>query len=319
MNGYARNNTGIIVDVNEKRKMRDSVPKLLDHDVTSCFILVTKKGGNTLGQHFYHTSEFAQMASVSVRTLRFYDKVGLLAPTQYTEAGYRLYTDTDFLRLQQILALKFLGFSLEEIKRCLQIGPLVLQESLALQRAMMQEKREQLDAIIQAIDETQNVLRVKQDDWESIVRVIRVMQMQQNNDWQKKYFSDEQLQQMDELSKQSYTDEQRAKLAEWGKNWSEEDQHAATQQWSAVIAEMQRLTAAGSEPTSPEAQALVAQWMGLITQFTHGDPGIQQGLGKLYSNMDKMPAGERPFPMPYNQEEWAFMEKAIKAYQEKQK
>lgn len=65
-----------------------------------------------LDQHFYFISEFAQKASVSVRTLRFYDKVGLLSPTSYTEAGYRLYTDTDFLRLQQILALKFLGFSL---------------------------------------------------------------------------------------------------------------------------------------------------------------------------------------------------------------
>src|SRR6202043_630412 len=136
-----------------------------------------------LDHHFYHTSEFAEMASVSVRTLRFYDKVGLLSPTSYTEAGYRLYTDSDFLRLQQILALKFLGFSLEEIKRCLEVGPTILRETLALQRAMMQEKREQLDAIIQAIDETQNLLHANQQDWESIIKVIRVMQMQQTDDW----------------------------------------------------------------------------------------------------------------------------------------
>lgn len=99
-----------------------------------------------LDHHFYHTGEFAEMASVSVRTLRFYDRVGLLSPTSYTEAGYRLYTERDFLRLQQILALKFLGFSLEEIKRCLRVGPTVLREALALQKAMMQERRAQLAA-----------------------------------------------------------------------------------------------------------------------------------------------------------------------------
>src|SRR3984893_13310026 len=147
-----------------------------------------------------------------------------------------------------MIALKFLAFSLEEIKRCLQVGPTVLRETLALQRAMMQEKREQLDAVIAAIDETQNLLQTNQQEWESIVRVIRVMQMSQTNDWRKKYFSDAQLEQMEELSKQSYTEEQRAKLAEWGKDWSEEDQRVATQQWSALIAELKRLTSTGSDP-----------------------------------------------------------------------
>src|ERR1700738_3573549 len=137
-------------------------------------MLPIRKVGKHLDQHFYYTSEFAEMASVSVRTLRFYDKVGLLSPTNYTEAGYRLYTDADFLRLQQILALKFLGFSLEEIKCCLQVGPIALQESLALQKAMMREKREQLDTIIQAIDETEKLLQANQQDWQSIVHVIQV-------------------------------------------------------------------------------------------------------------------------------------------------
>lgn len=128
-----------------------------------------------MGSHFYFTSEFARKASVSVRTLRYYDNVGLLSPTSYTEAGYRLYTDTDFSRLQQILALKFLGLSLEDIRQCLQSGPTILQESLALQKTMMQEKRVQLDAIIQAITETEEVLQANNQDWEAIVRVIQVI------------------------------------------------------------------------------------------------------------------------------------------------
>src|SRR6266566_7314823 len=101
----------------------------------------TEERRKHLDQHFYQTSQFAQKASVSVRTLRYYDKVGLLSPSLYTEAGYRLYTDEDLLSLQQILALKFLGLSLEEIKVCLQTEPMRLQEALASQKAMMKEKR----------------------------------------------------------------------------------------------------------------------------------------------------------------------------------
>ena len=52
---------------------------------------------------YYRTGEFARKASVSVRTLRYYDRLGLLSPSTYSEAGYRLYTDQDFPRLQQIL------------------------------------------------------------------------------------------------------------------------------------------------------------------------------------------------------------------------
>jgi DNA-binding transcriptional MerR regulator len=268
----------------------------------------------------YSTSQFADKASVSVRTLRYYDNVGLLSPSSYTEAGFRLYTDADFPRLQQILALKFLGFSLAEIRQYLTFEPTALRESLARQKVMMQEKRTQLDTIIQALDETEKMLQANPNgDWEPIIRVIQVMQMTQTNDWRKKYFTEEQLQQMEELSKKSYTVEDRQKIAEWGKNWSEADQQVATQQWDAVIAELKRLKATGADPASPEAQALAAQWLSLIHQFTHGDAGIIQGLKNLYRNLDELPVQERPVPMPYNQEEEAYLQKIIKAYQQHQK
>ena len=255
---------------------------------------------------------------MSVRTLRFYDKVGLLSPSQYTEAGYRLYTDADFLRLQQILALKFLGFSLDEVKCCLQVGPTALQESLALQKAMMWEKREQLDTIIQAIDETEKLLQINKDDWEPIVRVIQVIQMTQSSDWRNKHFTDEQLKKMQELSEKSYTDEQRQKIAEWGKNWSEEDQRVASQKWSTILAELQRLLATGADPGSPEAQDFIGRWLALIGEFTHGDPGVTEGLKKWYGSLKEMPASEAPFAYPYSKEGEAFLRKAIEVHKERQ-
>ncbi len=276
----------------------------------------TIEGRNTLGSHFYQTSEFAQKAAISVRTLRYYDYVGLLSPTSYTEAGYRLYTETDLSRLQQILALKFLGFSLEEIRQCLLIGPTILQESLALQKAMLQEKRVQLDAIIKAIDETEELLQANHQDWDSIVRVIQVIQMTQSNDWRKKYFTDEQLQQAEALSKQYYSDEQRQQLAAWGKNFTEEDQRVATQRWNTVLAELRRLVAVTADPASAEAQTLIQQWKSLLEEFTHGDASITKSLGNMYKGISQMPAGQAPYPMPYNQEEGKFLEKAMQVYNE---
>ncbi len=274
-----------------------------------------------MDQGFYHTGQFAEKASVSVRTLRYYDSVGLLSPAEYTEAGYRLYTDSDLSRLQQILALKFLGFSLEEIRHCLRVGPASLQESLAQQKAMMRERREQLDTIIAAIDETEKLLSANTtntDDWEPIVKVISVMHMQQNNDWRNKYLTEEQMKAMEELSKKHYTEEQRQQIAERGKNWTEEDQQRATQQWSEVGTELKRLIAVGAAPDSPEAQALVQKWQALVQCFTGGDPGILQGLKNLTSDVRSRPEGERPYAMPFSGEDEKFLHKAFEVYSQKQ-
>ena len=65
---------------------------------------------------YYTSGQFAKMAHISVRTVRFYDKQDILKPSYVSPAGSRFYTDQDFARLQQILLLKYLGFSLEDIK-----------------------------------------------------------------------------------------------------------------------------------------------------------------------------------------------------------
>jgi hypothetical protein len=195
------------------------------------------------------------------------------------------------------------------------VGPTTLKETLALQKTMMREKRAQLDSVIQAIDETERLLRTSQQDWEAIVRVIQVMQMQQHNDWRKKYFTEEQLQQMENLSKYAYTEEDRAKLAEWGKHWTEEDQIRATAQWNTLIAELKQLVAAGKDPTDPEAQALAARWLAQVQAFTRGDAGITAGLKKMTAaNM----RGETPYPPFCTQEEAAFIHQALEVYQASQ-
>ena len=67
----------------------------------------------------WKVGELAKQTGLSVRTLHYYDEVGLLSPSQRTAAGHRLYTAGDIVRLQQIKSLRHLAFALEEIRACL--------------------------------------------------------------------------------------------------------------------------------------------------------------------------------------------------------
>src|SRR5205085_12576666 len=107
--------------------------------------------------------------------------------------------------LQQILGLKFLGFSLQEVQVCLRAGPQRLPEVLAQQKAMLEDRRRQLDAVLQAIEETERLLQAGRCDWDAIAGVIRMMQMEQKKEWVGKYFTPEQARKMEELSESSYS------------------------------------------------------------------------------------------------------------------
>ena len=61
--------------------------------------------------------EVSELVGVSIRTLQYYDKIGLFHPSEYTESGYRLYDDTDLERMQQILLFRELEFPLKDIKK----------------------------------------------------------------------------------------------------------------------------------------------------------------------------------------------------------
>ena len=90
---------------------------------------------------YYTSGEFARKAKVTIRTIRFYDKQGILKPSKVSEAGYRLYTDEDFGRLQRILCLKYLGFSLEEIMALtIHEGREDMTHSLKLQKELIRKR-----------------------------------------------------------------------------------------------------------------------------------------------------------------------------------
>lgn len=107
-------------------------------------------------QERFTVGELAALAGVSTRTIRFYGKKGLLCPVAYSENHYRQYDKSSLLQLQQILMLKYIGFSLEEIARFFQSQKVMsVAELLEEQKRMLQEKREQLDRVISVVEKTQ--------------------------------------------------------------------------------------------------------------------------------------------------------------------
>ncbi|HMI82812.1 MAG TPA: MerR family transcriptional regulator [Polyangiaceae bacterium] len=100
----------------------------------------------------YQVKEVAQISGVSVRTLHHYDQLGLLVPSGRNRAGYRLYSDGDLLRLQQILIGRELGLPLEEIRHFLDDPRFDRRKALLAQRTELAERVHQTEAMIRAVD-----------------------------------------------------------------------------------------------------------------------------------------------------------------------
>lgn len=126
--------------------------------------------------NYYKTGQFARLANVSERTIRYYDKIGLLKPSFVMENGYRQYSDLDLLKLQKILSLKHLGFSIEEI------FPMVmdntnLKESFELQIDLIEDKISHLQSLKDALKRASNSSNLS---WNMILSLVQLSNEETN-------------------------------------------------------------------------------------------------------------------------------------------
>ncbi len=133
---------------------------------------------------YYRTGQFAEMSGVTARTLRYYDRIGLLKPSAISNAGQRHYTDDDLVKLQQIVTLKFIGFSLEQIISITRMQDTNVNALLAMQREWMEEKIAHMQSVVQAIKEAERVAGYGEGSYsEKIKNIIGVIEMEANKDW----------------------------------------------------------------------------------------------------------------------------------------
>jgi DNA-binding transcriptional MerR regulator len=127
----------------------------------------------------WYVKDLSELTQVSVQTLHHYDRIGLLKPSVRLENGYRLYAEKDLLTLQQIIALKFFGFKLAQIKTLLETDMDVIDHFSAQSRFLEEKAKTMLNAsnALKAI--IADCHRHQSIPWKTIIKLIEVYRMTQ--------------------------------------------------------------------------------------------------------------------------------------------
>lgn len=246
----------------------------------------------------YRVRQFAEAAGVTVRALHHYDRLSLLRPRR-SASGYRLYTARELERLEQIVALKFLGLPLKQIKRLLDRDERPLADVLRAQRRALEEKRRRLDRAIDAIRDAERAMGSRGPvDAAVIKRIIEVIEMQDNAEFFRKYYTDEGWAALEERRRGMGADlKARAE--------------AGTRKWMALFDDIQVALNDGTDPASDRANALAARWQALIDDFTGGNTQIERGVGKVWADQPNWPAHMKAQAAPFmDKRVWEFIAKA---------
>jgi len=222
-------------------------------------------------QREYRVGELARKASLTVRTLHHWEEVGLLEPSRRTEAGHRLYGPEAVARLQKIRSLKAVGMGLDEIRQVLD------REGPGLDRILRQH-RERLRDQIRVLDRLDRRLE----------RVLDILDREEGVP------EDELLELMEMMTavERHFTSEQMEVLAAREETLGPEAIQAAQAEWPVLIAKMREEMEKGTDPASPEVQALARRWRELVEAFTGGDPEIEASLKHMYRQEPQVAASQ---------------------------
>lgn len=245
-------------------------------------------------ERLLHAKEFARQTGVTVRTLHVYDRLGLLEPAARTESGYRLYGEQQLERLEQILALRFVGFRLERIKELLQGPKWPLIVALRMQQQIVAQEKRRLERALAAIEEAERAIESDSvaDRWQTLRTVIGALKMDNDFSWTQNY----------------YSPEAREKIAERMKTTPKEVIEQGQRDWTSLIADVEEAASRREDPQSAHAQTLAQRWKALVQQFTGGDAGIHQGLNNLWSDRTHWPEG---FKRPWSDAADAWIKRAM--------
>lgn len=206
--------------------------------------------------------EVSKLAGVSVRTLQYYDKIGLLHPSRYSDTGYRLYEDTALEQLQQILLFRELGFPLKDIKNIIQSPDFDRNKALDQQITLLKLKKDHLENLIN-LAEGIKLLGVKYMDFSA--------------------FDRSKLDEYAAQAKAAWGNSQAYKeYAEKAKNRTPEEDQILAEQCMLIFREFAKIK--DTDPSSEAARALVIKLQSFFTEhFYQCTDQILSGLGRMYA------------------------------------
>lgn len=225
----------------------------------------------------YGVKAVAKLSGISVRTLHYYDKIGLLKPKSRTEAGYRQYGEAELLRLQQILFYKEMGFSLKEIEELLENPHFDLIAALKSHKKRLLGRQEQISRLLQTINNTINhlnkekIMAKPEDLYKGLSKEFGTTYRQEINQKYGKATLEQSEQELLKLGRNGFK-QLKIEFEELGK---------------ALFAVHQE------KPESEKVQQLIARHYELIRQFwgtTHSknkQGEAYAGLGHLYMNDER--------------------------------
>lgn len=241
-----------------------------------------------------HIREFAKLTGVSVRTLHYYDEIGLLKPSSVDEQnGYRFYDEYALTRMQEILFYRELDFPLKEIRMILSSPDYDKQNALKEQKHLLTLKKERLERLISALHS-------------AMKGEIVDMNIFDNSEFEAK------REQYAKEAKEKWGDTAAYKeSAEKTADYSSDKRNQVNSAMDSIIAEFADCKRKGLTSDNKEAQELVKRWQGFITEnYYTCTKEILAGLGEIYvaderfrDNIDRHGNGTAQF-----------MSDAIKAY-----
>lgn len=217
--------------------------------------------------------ELAREMQVTVRTLQYYDKEGLLKPSAKSPGGRRLYTKKDMVKLHQILSLKYLGFSLDQIRENLLTldSPEQVARVLAKQAVAVREKIQRMQSALQAIEALHDeVLQIETVDFNKYADIVSLLRQNNEEYWVLKLFSEK----LSGHVRERFQDE-----PDLGKSVLEKYRSVLEQ---AIVLQEQEVP-----PDGPEAVKLAGEWWGMIEAFTGGDMSLLPDLMRFNEVKDK--------------------------------
>lgn len=170
----------------------------------------------------WYVKDLSKITNVSVQTLHHYDRINLLKPSLRLSNGYRVYSEKDLLKLQQIIALKFFGFELSQIQTLL-TGEVKAFEHFSLQSQLIEQKTKVLLETGQIIKEViSKCSQNKSIPWETMIKLIEVYQMtkQLENSWAKEIFTPEELKQYVDFKSELKHNPNTQNQANFAKEWT---------------------------------------------------------------------------------------------------
>ncbi|WP_142395821.1 MULTISPECIES: MerR family transcriptional regulator [Bacillus] len=244
--------------------------------------------------------ELTRETGVTVRTLRYYDQIDLLKPSRKTDGGHRLYSERDVVRLQQILFLKEMGFSLKEITNMLVKGELNLKDSLEKQLRFVQEEQKKFNRMERVLQAVVYSVDVEEElDWKVMFELIQLSKQSPRirEIFQNELFSKEEQDLLHNLP-----------------NMSEEDPNVL--EWVNLLKQLRNFMKDGKEATNDEVQGATKKLMLKCLEMANGDEAF---LDKLWEVRKSKEDSQKMSMYPIEEELLLYMDEAFRIYDERER